>query len=131
MTDTFTDGDPINIFGIDSTLQYLVEQYDPNHKISYPKGTRESYEVNNLVFPPLDDHKEPDIPGMFASLDKQLKQSKSGYLVGDKISIADIAVWGRVTSAERAGFPVRDEFPLLQQWMSKVVKRMGVERKNM
>ena len=31
-------------------MQYLVEQYDTQHVISYPKGTRESYEVGNWLF---------------------------------------------------------------------------------
>lgn len=31
-------------------MQYLIEQYDTEHKLSYPKGTRESYEVNNWLF---------------------------------------------------------------------------------
>ena len=31
-------------------MQYLVEQYDTKHLISYPKGSRESYEVNNWMY---------------------------------------------------------------------------------
>lgn len=31
-------------------MQYLVEQYDKDRKISYPTGSRESYEVNNWLF---------------------------------------------------------------------------------
>jgi hypothetical protein len=38
-------------------MQYLVDRYDKDHKISYPIGSREYYEVNNWVgripqFPP-------------------------------------------------------------------------------
>jgi glutathione S-transferase len=31
-------------------MQYLVERYDTEYKISYPKGTREYYEMNNWLF---------------------------------------------------------------------------------
>ena len=50
LTDTFTDGQTIRLFESGSIMQYLVEQYDTDHKISYPKGSRESYEVNNWLY---------------------------------------------------------------------------------
>lgn len=31
-------------------MQYLVERYDTDYKISFPKGSREYYEVNNWLF---------------------------------------------------------------------------------
>lgn len=31
-------------------MQYLVDRYDSEYKISFPKGTREYYEVNNWLF---------------------------------------------------------------------------------
>lgn len=49
LTDTFTDGKPIRIFESGSILQYLVDRYDPDHKVSYPRGSREYWEVNNWV----------------------------------------------------------------------------------
>lgn len=45
LTDTFTDGQKIRLFESGSILTYLVEQYDADHKISFPKGTREYYEM--------------------------------------------------------------------------------------
>lgn len=50
LTDTFTDGKPINLFESGSIMQYLVRRYDPEYKISYPEGTREWYEMNNWLF---------------------------------------------------------------------------------
>jgi glutathione S-transferase len=50
LTDTFEDGKLIRLFESGSILQYLAEQYDTEYKISYPKGSRESYEVNNWLF---------------------------------------------------------------------------------
>ncbi|KAH7555290.1 hypothetical protein BM1_06913 [Bipolaris maydis] len=50
LTDTFTDGKPIHLFESGSIMQYLVERYDTEHKISFPKGTREWFEMNNWLF---------------------------------------------------------------------------------
>jgi glutathione S-transferase len=49
LTDTFSDGKLIRLFESGSIQQYLVDQYDKDYKISYPKGTREFYEMNNWV----------------------------------------------------------------------------------
>ena len=49
LTDTFEDEKTINLFESGSIQQYLVEQYDKDYKISYPRGTREYYEMNNWV----------------------------------------------------------------------------------
>lgn len=49
LTDTFTDGSPIRLFESGSIMQYLVDRYDTEHKVSYPRGTREYWEVNNWV----------------------------------------------------------------------------------
>lgn len=49
LTDTFSDGKIIRLFESGSIQQYLVDEYDKDYKISYPKGTREYYEMNNWV----------------------------------------------------------------------------------
>lgn len=49
LTDTHTDGKPIRLFESGSILLYLADRYDTEHKISYPFGTQEYYEVNNWV----------------------------------------------------------------------------------
>ena len=49
MKDKFEDGKPIHIFESGSILQYLADRYDTDHKISYPRGTREYYDVNSWV----------------------------------------------------------------------------------
>jgi hypothetical protein len=30
-------------------MQYLVDRYDPDFKLSYPRGTRDYYEMNSWV----------------------------------------------------------------------------------
>lgn len=49
LSDTLDDGKTINIFESGSIQQYLVERYDTEHKISYPRGTKEFFETNNWV----------------------------------------------------------------------------------
>jgi hypothetical protein len=50
LTDKFTDGETINLFESGSIMQYLVERYDTEYKISHPKGSREWFEMNNWLF---------------------------------------------------------------------------------
>lgn len=46
LTDTLaSDGKEIHIFESGSIMQYLIDTYDTNHKISYPRGSREAIEV--------------------------------------------------------------------------------------
>lgn len=49
LTDKFTDGSTISLFESGSILQYLADKYDPDHKVSYPFGSKEYYETNNWV----------------------------------------------------------------------------------
>jgi len=50
LTDTFEDGQMIRLFESGSIMHYLVDRYDPEYKMSFPKGTREYYEMNNWLF---------------------------------------------------------------------------------
>lgn len=45
LTDTMDDGTEVNVFESGSIMLYLVEQYDKEHRISYPRGTKEWIEV--------------------------------------------------------------------------------------
>ena len=152
ITDTFSDGQTIRIFESGSIMQYLVEQYDQEeHKISYPSGTRESYEVNSWLFfmnagvGPMQGQAnhffryapekiaygvsryQNETRRLYGVLEKQLASSKSGYLVGDKCTIADIAYWGWVAGAGWAGVEI-DEFPNLKAWEERILARKSVEK---
>lgn len=50
LTDTFSDGQTIRLFEGGSILEYLAEQYDKDHKISFPAGSRETYEMRNWIY---------------------------------------------------------------------------------
>ncbi|KAK9489793.1 glutathione transferase [Lipomyces doorenjongii] len=150
ITDTFTDGQKIRLFESGSILEYLAEQYDPDYKISYPRGTREYYETRNWLYfmnagvGPMQgqaNHFNRYAPErieygvkrytnetrrLYGVLNKQLSTSKSGFIVGDHISIVDIAHWGWIASAGWAGVDI-DEFPHLKAWEERLAARPGVE----
>jgi glutathione S-transferase len=48
LTDTL-NGTKIRVFESGAILQYLVDRYDKDHKISYPSGTAEHWEVTSWV----------------------------------------------------------------------------------
>lgn len=60
-------------------------------------------------------------------LDHHLSQSTSGYLVGDRCTIADISHWGWVAAAGWAGVDI-DDFPHLKAWEERMLARPGVEK---
>lgn len=151
MTDTFSDGQSIRLFESGSILQYLTEQYDSEYKISYPKGTREYYEINNWLFfqnagvGPMQgqanhfvryapEHIEYGVKRytnetrrLYSVLDKHLAKSKSGYLVGDHVTIADISHWGWVAAAGWAGIDI-EEFPHLKAWEERMATRPALDK---
>lgn len=45
LTDIHTDGQEIHVFESGSIMQYLVDRYDTEHKISYPRGSREAVQM--------------------------------------------------------------------------------------
>jgi len=151
ITDTFTDGKQINLFESGAIQQYLVDRYDTEYKISYPKGTREYFEMISWLFflnagvGPMQgqaNHFSRYAPErieygvnryvnetrrLYGVLNTHLEKSKSGYLVGDKCTIADIAHWGWVAAAFWAGVDI-DEFPALKAWEERMFARPGVEK---
>lgn len=64
---------------------------------------------------------------LYGVLDKHLAQSKSGYLVGDHVSIADISHWGWVAAAGWSGVDI-DEFPHLKAWEDRMAQRPATEK---
>ncbi|CAG8288143.1 unnamed protein product [Penicillium olsonii] len=151
LTDTFSDGQDIRLFESGSILEYLAEQYDTDHKISFPKGTREYYEMKSWLYfqnaglGPMQgqaNHFSRYAPErieygvnryvnesrrLYGVLDKHLADSKSGYLVGDHVSIADISHWGWVAAAGWAGIDI-EEFPHVKAWEELMAQRAGTEK---
>lgn len=149
LTDTARDGQKIRLFEGGSILQYLAQEYDKDHKISFPIGSREHYEANNWLFwqhgglGPMQgqsnhffryapekikygiDRYQNETRRLYRVLDTHLQQSKSGFIVGDHISIADITTIGWVMFAGWAGIDI-NEFPNLKKWEDMMSARPGV-----
>ncbi|KAJ9603793.1 hypothetical protein H2200_011979 [Cladophialophora chaetospira] len=153
LTDILDDGSPINLFESGSIQQYLVDRYDTEHRISYPRGTKEYYQTNNWLFfqnagiGPMQGQANhfvrynlSDLPEtysrdryvnetkrLYRTLDKHLEESKSEYLVGNKCTIADIAIssWANIL-----GFVDLDinEFPHVSVWQERMAQRPAVQR---
>jgi len=132
-------------------MQYLVDRYDTDHKLSYPRGSREYYEVNNWLFwqmgglgpmqgqanhfaryapekiPYGINRYQNETRRLYGVMEKQLSNSASGYLVGDRCTIADISCWGWVAAGSWAGIKM-DDFPHLNAWIDKILTRPGSEK---
>ncbi|TGJ85797.1 hypothetical protein E0Z10_g3017 [Xylaria hypoxylon] len=169
MTDTL-NGKEIRIFESGAMMQYIVDKYDKDHKVSYPFGTAEYYETNswlmwqmgglgpmqgqlnhfNRMFyaqpqtrflhanplylgyapekiPYGIDRYKAEVRRLFRTLESTLKTSTSGYLVGDRCTIADISSWGWVAMGKNSGVDPK-EFPVLEEWVQRMLKRPGVEK---
>lgn len=151
LTDTFTDGQKIRLFESGSILEYLADQYDTDYKISYPKGTREYYEMKSWLYfqnaglGPMQGQANHffryaperieygvnryinESRRLYGVLDKHLAGSESGYIVGDHVSIADISHWGWVAAAGWAGIDI-EEFPNVKKWEELMAQREAVEK---
>ncbi|KAK4069057.1 hypothetical protein Trihar35433_5636 [Trichoderma harzianum] len=151
ITDTLPDGQQVRVFEGGSILQYLTERYDPEHKLSFPKGTKDYWECNNWLFfqhggiGPMHgqaahfyryaptkiqygiDRYINETRRLYRVIDVQLAKSKSGFLVADHISIADIAVLSWVIYAEFVSLDM-SEFPFLQKWERMMSARPGINK---
>ncbi|KAK0651724.1 glutathione S-transferase [Cercophora newfieldiana] len=151
ITDTFTDGKPIRVFESGAILQYLVERYDTEGKFSYPKGGREYWEVQSWLFwqmgglGPMQGQAnhffryapekieygikryQGETRRLYSVMETQLAKSTSGFLVGDKMTIADIACWGWTNSHDWAGVSL-DDFPNVAAWVEKIKSREASAR---
>ncbi|KAK0635729.1 glutathione S-transferase [Bombardia bombarda] len=150
LTDTL-DGSTIRLFESGSIMQYLVDRYDTEHRISYPHGSKEYYETNNWLFwqmgglGPMQGQAnhffryapekieygikryQDETRRLYGVMNGQLEKSTSGYLVGDRLTIADISCWGWVAAHHWAGISL-DEFPHLNAWLEKLLARPGIEK---
>ncbi|KAF2161760.1 hypothetical protein M409DRAFT_69564 [Zasmidium cellare ATCC 36951] len=151
LTDTFTDGKLIRVFESGSIMQYLVEGYDKDHKISFPRDSREHVEMTSWLFylnagvgpmqgqsnhftryapehiPYGVNRYQNETKRLYGVLDKHLADTKADYLVGNKCTIADIAHWGWIAAAGWAGVDI-SQFPNLKAWEERMWARPGIER---
>ncbi|KAI5358188.1 Putative glutathione S-transferase, Thioredoxin-like superfamily, glutathione Transferase family [Septoria linicola] len=158
MRDTFTDEKEIRLFESGSIMQYLVDRYNTEHRISYPRGTREWVETQNWLFfmnagvgpmqgqanhffryateriPYAIDRYQTETKRLYGVLDKHLQDADTSYLVGERCTIADIAHWGWIALARWSlggshhPVPPLDDSPALKAWEARMFERPAVQR---
>jgi len=148
---SFKDGKELSIMESGAILEYLAETYDTEHKISYPRGTREYWEQQQwlhfqmsgvgpmqgqaahfMVFAPEKipygiTRYQDESKRLFGVLNKRLANNGTGYLVGDHICIADIALIGWVAMSHFIGIEL-SEYPELKKWVEFISSRPAVEK---
>ncbi|KAI1320133.1 glutathione S-transferase [Xylariaceae sp. FL0255] len=146
------NGEELKIFESGAILEYLVATYDKDHKISYPYGSKEHWETvswlmwqmggigpiqgqANHFFGAAPEKIEYAINRyvnesrrLYRVMDAHLANNPHGYLVGDRLTIADIAVWPWTCGWKSCGLQTMEEFPHVQKWMQKLLERPGFER---
>ncbi|KAJ4301647.1 Glutathione S-transferase 2 [Kalmusia sp. IMI 367209] len=152
LTDKDENGQVLKIWESGAILQYLVARYDKEHKISYPFGSKEHWETTTWLmwqmagvgpmqgqanhfarsagaeYPYSLDRYVNETRRLYRVLDGQLAKNPSGYIVGDRLTIADIAIWPWLTAYKYSGIASLDEFPNVKEYMFRLVKRPGFEK---
>lgn len=138
------------VFESGAILLYLADKYDKEHKISYPRDSPEYFETLQWLFfqnagvGPMQGQANhfvkfaPEkIPygvkrytdetrRLYSVLESQLQQQKSGFLVGDHVSVADFSTVGWVTGAFILDIDVKKEFPAIGAWVERFIALPGV-----
>lgn len=118
-------------------------------RVSYPRGSLEYYAVNSWLFfqtsgigpmqgqathfvrfaPERHEYSlfryQTENRRLYRVLDTHLAKSSSGYLVGDRCSIADIALWPWIVSDFWAGIDI-EPYEHLKKWEALMMSRPGV-----
>lgn len=132
-----------SIFESAAALQYIADTYDKENKHHYPIGdplhydelcwmyfqlsSLSSKEGEAFYYRVLAPEKIPEVEkrfgadseGLFQILEHQLQKTGTGYLVGNKLSLADIISWPWINFRGAAGVTL-DGCPLLQLWYDKL-----------
>ncbi|KZO98631.1 thioredoxin-like protein, partial [Calocera viscosa TUFC12733] len=140
----------------DAILLYLVDKYDPEHKIS-ASTEADKYKQNQWLFfqasgqgpyfgqaawfahfhpekiPSAIERYTNEIKRVFGVLDGVLKEREWCRLVGDKMTIADIAFipWnegGKGMLSREEGFDLQKQYPALAKWHSALVTNPTIKK---
>lgn len=64
---------------------------------------------------------------LYGVIEGRLRASASGYLVGDRLTIADIAHYGWLTSAGWSGIDI-EKFPLVGEYLKRLENRPALKK---
>ncbi|KAK7181249.1 glutathione S-transferase [Paraphaeosphaeria sporulosa] len=151
LTDKDEGGRETTIFESGAILLYLVATYDKDNKISYPYGTKEHWEtINWLMWQmgglgpmqgqanhftrfapeklkyPIDRYVN-ETHRLYRILDRQLAKNGTGYVVGDRVTVADIAVWPWIAAHNFSGIPSIAQYTEIVKWFENLLQRPGFE----
>lgn len=125
-------------------LQFLADKFDKDYKFSFPHGSKEYYEMLEWIYfqmaglgpmkgqyhwfkyfaPQKDDfaieryYKET--LRLFGVLEERLERNKTGYLVGNHLSLADIVSYPWIDGSKK--MPELENYPRLSQWVENIRK---------
>ena len=138
------------VFESGSIMLYLIDKYDKNHKISFEHGTNLYYEMVSWLFfqnagigpmqgqahhfvryaPEKIDYAikryQNETRRLYSVLETRLKEN-GDWLVGDKMTIADIAIYPWVNVSFYGDIDM-SEFPKLREWSDRIFAREAVRR---
>jgi glutathione S-transferase len=143
-----TDGN-LNVFETCAILLYLGDKYDKDNKISFEHGSDEYYQALSWIMfkqggvGPMQGQANhfklfasvkseygieryvEETKRLYGVLERQL--SKTEYLVGNKYSIVDIALWPWVSGCEHIDINLSD-WPGVKAWSDRIAERDAVKR---
>lgn len=144
------------IFESGAMMLYLCARYDPEHRLSYPYDSDEYWEVVEWLtwmqsgLGPIQgqanhfyryapekiqygiDRYQTETKRLYSVLEDRLAQqsstsSKGPWIVGDKITIADLACFSWVNWDVWAGVDVK-EFKHLSEWADRINERPAIKK---
>lgn len=150
IVDTTEGGKPTRVFESGAILLYLAAKYDKTHKLSYAVDTPEYIESLEWLFfqnagvGPMQGQANHFVRAapekipygikrytdetrrLYSVLETRLQEQKSGFLVGDHVSVADFATVPWVAFAHFLEIDVKKEFPAIGAWVERFFALPGV-----
>ncbi|KAH6630695.1 glutathione S-transferase [Chaetomium sp. MPI-SDFR-AT-0129] len=152
ITDKTADGVELKIFESGAVLEYLVATYDKNHLISYPYGSKEHWETISWLMWQMSglgpmmgqanvftrstvgvhqysiDRYVNESRRLLRVLDGHLEKKGAKFVVGDRVTIADIAIWPWVSAIRYSGLRSIEDYPSVSKWFWGLLERPGFKK---
>lgn len=146
---TKSDGKTYDVWESAACLQFLADQYDTEHRVSFPHGSPEYYQMLSWLAwqvsglgpsegqathflryaPELNEYGikryVAEARRLFDVMETHL--ASRSFLVGEKFSIADITCFPWVASCYFGGVTIED-FPNVNAWKARIAARPAVEK---
>lgn len=145
LSDVDASGEKLTISESGAILLYLVDKYDKDNKYSYAYGTPQYWKTVELLmfqmaglgpmqgqaghFTIFAPEKVPygierytnETKRLYGVMEDVLEQTKSGFLVGDRLTIADVACWPWIALGKMINIDI-SEYSRLAQWFESLEK---------